>query len=140
MEAMPGLFCKLLSKVKIEKWKIALVPTALSILLLILAFSYPESRIRAEDIAARQELFSPSLNRELQRLISEDPNMLDPDQLPGGICAGVGEQPDIFLVHRCAGIRTLIQNREYHPPAGAIHRRQCEEFWIRWSSWKSMGN
>jgi hypothetical protein len=103
---------QILTKVKIEKWKIALVPTVLSILLLAIAYSYPESRIRVEDMAARQELFSPSLNRELQRLISDDPDILILTNYPVEYVLGLENSQISFWYADAQEFERLIQSEK----------------------------
>ena len=110
IEAIARLLLQILTKVKIEKWKFALVPTALSILLLVMAYSYPESRLRAEDMTARQELFSPSLNRELQSLISEDPNALILTNYPVEYVLGLENSQISFGYTDAQEFEQLMQN------------------------------
>lgn len=76
MEVTFRLLLRLLSVARIEKWTSSLIPAAALAGLFVLAYLYPDSRIRAEDSVARQEVFSPSLNRELRHLLAEEPNAL----------------------------------------------------------------
>jgi len=76
MEVLFRLFLRLLTVAKIEKWTSFLIPTAALTGLLVLAYIYPDSRIRAADSVARQEVFSPSLNKDLRHLLADEPNAL----------------------------------------------------------------
>jgi len=76
MEVLFRLFLRLLTVAKIEKWTSILIPAAALAGLFVLAYLYPNSRIRAEDSVARQEVFSPSLNKELRHLLANEPNAL----------------------------------------------------------------
>ena len=76
LEVIFRLFLRLLTVARIEKWTSILVPAAALAGLFVLAYLYPDSRIRAEDSAARQEVFSPSLNRDLRHLLADEPNTL----------------------------------------------------------------
>jgi len=74
VEVIFRLFLRLLTVTRIEKWTSILIPAAALAGLFILAYFYPDSRIRAEDSLARQEVFSPSLNRDLRHLLADEPN------------------------------------------------------------------
>lgn len=76
IEVIFYLFLRLLTVARIEKWTSILIPAAALAGLFVLAYLYPDSRIRAEDSAARQEVFSPSLNRDLRHLLADEPNTL----------------------------------------------------------------
>lgn len=76
MEVIFRFLLQLLALVKIEKWTSILIPTVSLVGLLVLAYHYTDYRIRVEDTTARQEVFSPSLNRELRHLFSDEPNAL----------------------------------------------------------------
>lgn len=112
VDALFRLIIKLAERIQMGKWKLALLPTAALILLLALAFSYPATRIRTEDMAARQTVFSPSLNRELQRLFSENPNMLVLTNYPVGYVLGAGNTQISFWYTDVQEFEDMIQNRE----------------------------
>lgn len=112
VEALVRLFLKLLTQLQIGKWKFALLPTVLSGLLLVLTLSYSDSRIYTEDMAARQAVFSPSLNRELQRLFSENPNMLVLTNYPVGYVLGVENSQISFWYTDALEFEHMLQNRD----------------------------
>jgi hypothetical protein len=112
VEALVRLVSKLSIQLQIGKWRFALFPAALSILLLVMATSYPENRIRTEDMAARQEVFSPSLNREMQRLFSEDPDAQILTNYPVEYISGVENSQVSFLYTDANEFARMIQNRE----------------------------
>lgn len=77
--AIESVFCYALTglaRIKIEKLAFNLVPIVLITSLFVLASLYPDSRIHAIDMAARQSVFSPSLNRELHGIYANNPNTL----------------------------------------------------------------
>ena len=76
MEVLFRLFLRLLTVAKIETWTSILIPVTALAGLLVVAYLYPDSRIRAADSVARQEVFSPSLNRDLRHLLADEPNAL----------------------------------------------------------------
>jgi hypothetical protein len=76
IEVFFRLLLRLLALVKIEKWTTILIPAVSLVVLFVLANYYTDHRVRVADSTARQELFSPSLNRELRHLYSDAPNTL----------------------------------------------------------------
>lgn len=111
-EALFQLVLKVSTGLRIEKWRFALFPAGLTILLLVVATSYPEDRIRTEDMEARQEVFSPSLNRELQRLLSENPDAQILTNYPVEYITGVKNSQISFWYTDAKEFERLIQNRE----------------------------
>ncbi len=67
---------RFLLRIQFEKWPTAILPVVVVVVILAAAFSLPDSWLRARDMAARQQVFSPSMNRELNTLIDENPDVL----------------------------------------------------------------
>lgn len=112
MEATIRFALRLLARSKIEKWAVTLAPAVLVIIIFGLAFSYPEERIRTEDMTARQELFSPSLNRELQRLFSENPSALILTAYPVDYVLGLENSQVLFWYADTEEFKRLMENEK----------------------------
>lgn len=110
VDALFRLILKIVERFQIRKWKLALLPTAALIVLPALAFAYPENRVRTDDMTARQEVFSPSLNRELQRLYSSNPDMLVLTNYPVGYVLGEEDNQILFWYTDAQEFERILQN------------------------------
>lgn len=112
LEAIFLVSLRLLKKARIEKWKSVLIPLFAMVVLAAFAFLYSTSHIRAADMAARQEVFSPSLNRELRHLYADNPNMLILTNYPVGYILGHEKSQISFWYTDPGEFERLMQNEE----------------------------
>lgn len=110
VEAVFRLSLRLPAWTAIGKLRLILVPAVSVILLFILAYVYPDSCILAYDMAERQELFSPSLNRELKRLFDADPNTLILTNYPVAYVLGREDGQVTFWYGDAQEFERLMQN------------------------------
>jgi len=110
IEAIVRLLSRLFILARIEKWTSALVPIAALAGLFVLGYLYPDSRIRADDMAARQEIFSPSLNLELRHLISDNPRALILTNYPVAYVLGRESSQVTFWYTDAQEFERLMQN------------------------------
>lgn len=112
LEAIFLVSLRLLKKASIEKWMFALIPLASLVFLFILGFLYPTSHIRTVDKTARQEVFSPSLNRELQHLFSDNPNLMILTNYPVGYILEHEKSQITFWYTDPGEFERLMQNKK----------------------------
>jgi len=113
IEFIVRFLLKLLMLTKIEMWNFILVPAAAIILLFVLAHYYPDTRIQAIDMTARQNVFSPLLNKELRHLLSDDPNTLVLTNYPVAYVLGRDNSQVSFWYTDPKEFQHLMQNDKF---------------------------
>jgi len=110
IELIVHFLLKLSMLARIEKWNFVLVPAALIVLLFVLAHYYPDTRIQAIDMTARQNVFSQSLNKELRHLVLDDPNTLILTNYPVAYVLGHDNSQVSFWYTDPKEFQRLMQN------------------------------